>query len=260
MIRNLLLISNSTNAGEDYLAWTRGYIKEFLDKFAVRKVLFIPYAGVNLTPVSINKSFDLYEERVKKIFRELGFDLHSIHHDPNPVIAVNEAESIVIGGGNTFHLAQLLQEYGITDAIRRKVQRGMPFVGWSAGANVACPTMKTTNDMPICEPPSFNCLKLVPFQINPHYLDVNPAGHAGETREQRILEFLTVNRTSTVVGLREGCLLTVTGDSMTMTGQRQLRVFRFGEEPVEYSASDNLDFLLAKPPAEGAKPHPPMPL
>ena len=160
------------------------------------------------------------------------------------VIAVNEAESIVIGGGNTFHLALMMQEFGMMEAIRRKVLRGIPFVGWSAGANVACPTMKTTNDMPICEPPSFNCLKLVPFQINPHYMDVNPAGHAGETREQRILEFLSVNRDATVVGLREGCLLQVEGDTMTLSGDRNLRVFRFGFEAQEFQAGENLDFLL----------------
>jgi len=244
MIRNLLLISNSTNAGEDYLAWPRTHIKDFLSKFGVRKVLFIPYAGVNLTPASLEKSFDLYEERVKKIFKEMGFVMNSIHREPNPVIAVNEAESIVIGGGNTFHLALMLHEYGIMEPIRRKILRGIPFVGWSAGANVACPTMKTTNDMPICEPPSFNCLKVVPFQINPHYLDANPAGHAGETREQRILEFLTVNREVTVVGLREGCLLKVEGDTMTLTGKRLLRVFRFGMEAQEYQENENLDFLL----------------
>ncbi len=244
MNRNLLLISNSTNAGEEYLAWCRGYITDYLNEYAVRKILFIPYAGVNLTSVSVEKSFDLYEERVKKIFRELGFDLHSIHRDANPVVAVNEAEAIVIGGGNTFHLTHLMHEFSIMDAIRRKVQRGIPFVGWSAGANVACPTMKTTNDMPICEPPSFNCLKLVPFQINPHYLDANPEGFAGETREQRILEFLTVNRATTVVGLREGCFLKVKGDTMSLTGKRPLRVFNFGTEPKEYHSTDQLDFLL----------------
>jgi dipeptidase E len=193
----------------------------------------------------VEKSFDLYEERVKKIFREMGFVLNSIHRESNPVVAVNEAESIVIGGGNTFHLVLMMQELGVMEAIRRKVSRGIPFVGWSAGANVACPTMKTTNDMPICEPPSFNCLKFVPFQINPHYLDANPAGHAGETREQRILEFLTVNREVTVVGLREGCLLKVIGDTMNLVGNRPLRLFRFGMEAQEFQENENLDFLLA---------------
>jgi len=244
MIRNLLLISNSTNAGEDYLAWPRAHIQDFLSEFGVRKVLFIPYAGVNLSPVSIDKSFNIYEERVRKIFSELGFVLHSIHRESNPVVAVNEAEAIVVGGGNTFHLVSLMQEYGLMDAIRRKVSRGIPFAGWSAGANVACPTMKTTNDMPICEPPSFNCLKLIPFQINPHYLDANPAGHAGETREQRIQEFLAVNREVTIVGLREGCLLKVQNDAMQLVGNRSLRVFQFGKEAIEYQADEKLGFLL----------------
>jgi dipeptidase E len=244
MIRNLLLISNSTNAGEDYLAWPRTHIKDFLDGFGIRKVLFIPYAGVNLSAVSLEKSYDLYEERVKKIFSTMGFILHSIHRETNPMVAVNEAECIVVGGGNTFHLVSQLQEFNLMDPIRRKVFRGMPFVGWSAGANIACPTMRTTNDMPIVEPPSFNTLKLVPFQINPHYLDANPAGHAGETREQRINEYLTVNRDVIVLGLREGCLLKVSGDVMTLTGERSLRVFRYGKDPVEYSGEENLDFLL----------------
>jgi dipeptidase E len=244
MARKLLLISNSTNAGEDYLAWPRPYIKDFLTGYGVHKVLFIPYAGMNLTTVSVEKSFDLYEERVKKVFRELGFVLHSIHREPNPVIAVNEAEAIVVGGGNTYHLALMLQEFGLMEAIRRKVLRGIPYVGWSAGANVACPTMKTTNDMPICEPPSFNCMKLVPFQINPHYMDANPAGHAGETREQRILEFLMINKTTTVVGLREGSLLKVDGDSMRLAGKHAIRVFRYGMEPKESGPDDDLDFLL----------------
>ncbi len=244
MIRNLLLISNSTNAGEDYLAWPRRHLKSFFEEAGVKRVLFVPFAGVNLSPESLTRSFGLYEERVATIFSEMGFSLTSVHREPDPVSAVNEAESIVVGGGNTFHLVMMMQELGLMEAIRRKVLQGTPFAGWSAGANVACPTMKTTNDMPVCEPPSFGCLDLVPFQINPHYLDANPAGHAGETREQRILEFLTVNRTTTVVGLREGCLLRVSGDSMTLTGSRPLRVFRYGQEAKEYSASDNLDFLL----------------
>lgn len=245
MIRNLLLISNSTNAGEEYLAWPRPHITSFLSSYGVRKVLFIPYAGINLSPAGLDRSYDLYEERVKKIFREMGFTLQSIHREANPIVAVNEAEAIVVGGGNTFHLVKMMQEQGLMEPIRRKVSRGIPYVGWSAGANVACPTMKTTNDMPVCEPPSFNCLKLVPFQINPHYLDANPAGHAGETREQRILEFLTVNREMTVVGLRESCFLKVEGDRMNLYGERPLRVFRHGLQPEEFTAEENLDFLLA---------------
>lgn len=243
-MRNLLLISNSTNAGEPYLSWPRKAILEFLNEFGVKSTLFIPYAGVNLLSESVQKSFDAYEERVRAIFHEMGFELISVHRVKDPVRAVEEAQSIVVGGGNTFHLVRCMHATGIMAAIRKKVQTGTPYVGWSAGANVACPTMKTTNDMPISEPPSFNCLNLIPFQINPHYLDASPTGHAGETREQRILEFLTVNREMTVAGLREGCLLKVAGDKITLEGNRSLRIFRHGGDPEEYKKEDDLGFLL----------------
>jgi dipeptidase E len=244
MNKNLLLISNSTNAGENYLEWPRTYIQDFLNRFSIQKVLFIPYAGVNLASQSVRKSFDVYEERVSHVFEELGFKIESIHHKKNHVTAVKEAEAIVTGGGNTFHLVKMMHKTGIMNAIRKKCLEGTPMVGWSAGANVACPTMKTTNDMPISEPVSFNCLNLVPFQINPHYLDVNPAGHGGETREQRILEFLTVNRKMKVVGLREGTLLRIEGDRINLIGKRSMRLFRFGLEPKEYLPGDDISSLF----------------
>ena len=125
-----------------------------------------------------------------------------------------------------------------------KVNEGVPFVGWSAGANVACPSMKTTNDMPIIEPESFNCLGLVPFQINPHYLDANPAGHGGETREQRIQEFLMVNTETTVVGLREATALRVEGRKMNLLGNRPMRIFQQGTDPRELEAGMDASFLL----------------
>ena len=243
-MKKLLLISNSTNAGEEYLAWPRPFIKDFLGKFNVRNVLFFPYAGVNLASASIEKSFDVYEERVAKVFRELGFGLTGIHREADPVNAVQRAEAIVVGGGNTFHLVKMLHESGLMKAIREKALNGTPFVGWSAGANVACPTMRTTNDMPISQPLSFDCLGLIPFQINPHYLDANPLGHAGETREQRILEFLTVNRDVVVAGLRESTLFWIEGNSINLKGPRPLRIFKYGEEPREYSPGDDLSFLL----------------
>jgi len=244
MNRNLLLISNSTNAGEDYLSWPRTHLKSFYQGYGVKDVLFIPYAGVNLAPESVDKSFDIYEKRVASVFSDLGLGIYSIHHVSDPVSAVQNAEAIAVGGGNTFHLVKMMHETGVMAAIRARVLEGIPYAGWSAGSNVACPTMKTTNDMPVSEPPSFDCLNLVPFQINPHYLDANPEGHAGETREQRIMEFLTVNRDMYVAGLREGCLLNVIGDAMEMVGQRQLRIFKFGEEPKELKAGDDLGFLL----------------
>jgi len=244
MIRNLLLISNSTNAGEAYLSWPRKFIKEFLDKYKIKKVIFIPFAGVNLTPTDVEKSFDIYEDRVKGVFNELGFKLESVHRIGNPIHAIMRAEAIVVGGGNTFHLVKMLHETGMLKVIRERVLNGIPFVGWSAGANVACPTMKTTNDMPISEPPSFDCLDLVPFQINPHYLDANPAGHGGETREQRIMEFLTVNRNVFVAGLREASLFRIEGQKIILMGLRPLRVFRYGTEPMEIATGNDCSFLL----------------
>jgi dipeptidase E len=244
MNRNLLLISNSTNAGESYLSWPRKFIKEFLDKFQVKKVLFIPYAGVNLTSKSIPDSFDLYEERVKTVFGELDLGVESVHRKKDPIQAVMQSEAIVVGGGNTFHLVKMLHETGLMEAIRERVLSGIPFLGWSAGANVACPTMKTTNDMPISEPASFDCLNLIPFQINPHYLDANPAGHGGETREQRILEFLTVNRDIYVAGLREASLFLIEKRKVRLMGSRPLRVFRYGSEPMEIESGKDCSFLL----------------
>ena len=244
MNENLLLISNSTNAGENYLEWPRTYIKDFLTRFGIKEALFIPYAGVNLASQSVRKSYDIYEERVAKVFEELGFTIESIHRKNNPEKAVKRAKAIVIGGGNTFHLVKMMHKTGIMKTIRKKCREGIPYVGWSAGANVACPTMKTTNDMPISEPASFNCLNLVPFQINPHYLDANPAGHGGETREQRILEFLTINRKVMVAGLREATLFQIEGGKIELLGNKPMRLFRFGKEPEEFQPGDDLAFLL----------------
>ena len=244
MKENLLLISNSTNAGENYLEWPRNYIKEFLDRFGIKKALFIPYAGVNLTSESVRKSFDVYEARVSAVFEELGIRIESIHRKKNPVKAIKKATAIVIGGGNTFHLVKIMHETGIMKVIRKRCREGIPYVGWSAGANVACPSMKTTNDMPVSEPASFKCLNLVPFQINPHYLDANPSGHGGETREQRILEFLTINRNAMVTGLREATLFQIEPGGIQLLGNKPMRLFRFGKEPVEFQPGDDITFLI----------------
>lgn len=244
----LLLISNSTNRGEIYLSWPEQYISDFMNKYAVKNVLFIPYAGVNLASESIEKSYDVYESRVKTVFNKLGFELESIHHAADPIEAVKKAECIAVGGGNTFHLVGMMHQTGIMEAIREKALNGTPYMGWSAGANVACPTMKTTNDMPIFQPESFDCLNLIPFQINPHYLgsedDLNAQTHGGETREQRINEFLAVNRDTIVVGLREACLLEVEDNTLFLKGKRTLRIFKYSEETYEQAANSDVSFLL----------------
>lgn len=232
----LLLISNSTNAGEAYLDYPKHHIGEFLGKEPV-DCLFIPYAGVTI-------SFDEYEVRVKERFREVGHRINSIHHAQDPVKAVNQASAIVVGGGNTFQLIKMIQDKGLLEAIRKKVIEGTPYIGWSAGSNITCPTIRTTNDMPILEPESFKAFNLLPFQINPHYTDLNPPGHAGETREDRILEYLAANPKDTVLGLREGCMFLVEDDQMKLIGDRTVRVFRYNEAPAELDSShDFCDFL-----------------
>lgn len=244
MSKKLLLISNSTMAGEEYLAWPKKYIADFLNAEEVKKVTFVPYAGVGLSDVSLKDSYDLYAKKVSEVFNSLGFEIVSVHEVDDPVELVKQSEAIAVGGGNTFHLVREMQRTGIMDAIKQMAEDGTPYMGWSAGSNVACPSLMTTNDMPIIEPLSFNCMNLIPFQINPHYLDANPEGHGGETREQRIEEFLVVNRETTVLGLREASMLFVDGKTMKLVGTTDARVFKFGNMPVEYPAGSDLSFLL----------------
>lgn len=233
---NLLLISNSTNPGEAYLSYPRHNIREFLGPKPL-DVLFIPYAAVTF-------SYDLYEEKVSERFRETGHRIVSVHHFPDPVRAVREAEAIAVGGGNTWKLLKNIRENKLIGAVREKVMGGTPYVGWSAGANMACPTIMTTNDMPVTRPASFRSFNLVPFQINPHYLDANPEGHAGETREQRIIEFIEMNPGIYVVGLREGTMLEVRNGSIRLIGPRKARIFKKGITPVELGDSDDFSWLL----------------
>jgi dipeptidase E len=234
----LLLISNSTNAGEAYLDYPKHEIKKFLgDK--VKKVLFIPYAAVTF-------SFDEYQKKVQDRFSEIGYEVDSIHHYDydKKKQAIKDAEAIVVGGGNTFHLTKLMQQQDLLETIRYECLKGKPYVGWSAGSNVTCPTICTTNDMPIVEPESFHAINLIRFQINPHYLDANPDGHAGETREQRINEYLVANPYIYVVGLREGTMLKIDNAKVELIGPRNARVFKHGEEPRELATGDDFDFLF----------------
>ena len=234
---NLLLISNSTNVGEPYLAYCKQRIVDFLKAKNVKRILFFPFAAVTF-------SYDEYEKKVVDQLSPLGIEIDSLHRHCNAKAAIAEAQAIVIGGGNTFHLLKEVQEMELIDAIREKVLSGTPYVGWSAGANMACPTICTSNDMPVVEPQSFNALNLIPFQINPHYLDVHPEGHGGETREQRIMEYIAANKNRYVAGLRETCMFYVENNRLRLDGQRPLRVFKYGQEPREYTANDDLNFLM----------------
>ncbi len=244
MNKRLLLISNSTNYGEDYLSWPKEYIKDFFDRKGIRRILFIPYAGIALSEESIEDSYAVYRDRVDDVFNEIGLEVYSIHREKDPVQAVKDSHARALGVVNTVHLLYKLHELKLIKPIREMVESGVSFVGWSAGANVACPTLRTTNDMPIIEPASFNCLNLVPFQINPHYIDANIEGHGGESREQRIEEFLVANEGTYVAGLREGTLLSVENGKIELKGQRAMRVFKQGQGPKEFNPGENISFLL----------------
>lgn len=237
MNRKLLLISNSTNAGESYLDWTRQIIPEFLTRHHVKKVLFIPFAGL--------MGYDVYEDKVGKVFRDFNVELTSIHHSENPIQAVMNAECIAVGGGNTFHLVHELHRSGLMQAIRERVLDGMPYMGWSAGSNVAGPTLKTTNDMPIIDPLGFDCMNLVPFQINPHYTDFFDPKHGGETRDDRLVEFLKVNKNIWVAGIREATALSLENGNLKLIGRpNKMKVFRADTETKEYDLQDDINFLM----------------
>ncbi len=223
-------------AGEPYLDYPKHEIAQFLGKKQV-KALFIPYAGVTV-------SWNDYEAKVKERFNEVGHDVVSIHHFDDPEKAVLEAEAMVVGGGNTWNLLRNMHDNKLTEPIRKKVLAGTPYIGWSAGSNMACPTIKTTNDMPIIDPKGLDALNLIPFQINPHYLDKNPEGHGGETREDRIMEFLELNKEMTVVGLREGCMFRVEDEKVFYIGKLPLRVFKHGTTPMELDPKADFNFLF----------------
>jgi len=229
----LLLISNSTLYGSGYLDHAANEITDFLGD--VKRVLFVPFALHDR---------DTYAAAARERFTRLGCELSSIHTATDPARAVNQADAIFIGGGNTFRLLKALYDFELLDPIRKRVAAGMPYIGSSAGSNVAAPTIKTTNDMPIVQPPSFDALGLVWFQINPHYLDADlNSTHMGETREQRLLQFLEEDSTP-VAGLREGAMLRIQDGVTLLKGTSGARIFRKGLEPVETLPGDQLDALL----------------
>ena len=232
----MLLLSNSRCEGMGYLEHAREFMREFLAG-PPTEALFIPYAAVT-------KDYDEYVAQVRPAFAALGVGVSGVHAAADPVAAVREARVIVVGGGNTWKLLREVRLQRLLPAIRNRVAAGIPYVGWSAGSNLACPTIMTTNDMPVCDPGGFDALGLVPFQINPHYLHGNPAGFKGETREERITEFGVLQPRTWVAGLREGTGLLIENASARLVGEGQCRVFRHGEMPRELGAGDDFDFLL----------------
>ena len=216
----LLLLSNSRNAGEKYLAHCRPAIRAALGAGA-RDAVFIPYAAVKV-------GWDAYEDGVAGALAPLGVKLRSVHRARDPVRAVRNAGAILVGGGNTFNLLDRLQRLDLLAAVRDAVRDGTPYMGWSAGSNVAGPTIRTTNDMPIVQPRSFNALGLVPFQINPHYTDARLRRHGGETRRDRLEEFCVANPGVPVVGLREGSWLEVRDGVAVLQGPKRAWLYRDG--------------------------------
>ncbi len=235
-MRELLLVSTSTVHGTGYLDHAAEEIRALLGA-GVRRVLFVPYALADR---------DAYAAKASERFSALGYGLESVHSMTNARAAVLAAEAVFIGGGNTFRLVRELQRQGLIEPLRERALGGMPYLGTSAGSNVACPTLKTTNDMPIVQPESFETLDLVPFQINPHFVDSDPRStHMGETRETRIAEFHEENATP-VIGLREGAMLRVSGETMQLRGTRGARLFQRAKAPEELEVGADLSWLLAQ--------------
>jgi dipeptidase E len=226
----LLLISNSTQYGRGYLEHAEEELRDFLR--GVQSALFVPYAL---------KDRDAYTQTAQAKFAQLGFGLDSIHRAPDPRKAVESAEALFIGGGNTFRLLKNLYENRLVDIIRSRVESGMPYVGSSAGSVVSCPTIRTTNDMPIVEPPSLTSLSLIPFQLNCHYIDADPSSrHMGETREVRLREFHEENETP-VVGIREGSMLRAESGTIVLKGTTGAKILRRGEMPFEIAPGSIVD-------------------
>jgi dipeptidase E len=232
---HLKLFSTSTIHGSGYLDYCEDAVKEL---FAGKgTVLFIPYAR----PGGV--SHDEYTAVARKKFNALGFELNGIHEYDSPAAAVSKAEGVFIGGGNTFVLLNALYANQLVTPLKEVVAQGTPYMGTSAGTNMAGLTIGTTNDMPIVYPPSFNALGLIGMNINPHYLDPDPSStHKGETRATRIKEFHTQNKQA-VVGLREGSWLTVSDEQIVLEGELNARIFEMGKEAVEVSPGTDLNFL-----------------
>jgi dipeptidase E len=232
-MKRLLLLSNSTNHGEGYLDHAMPEILATLG--GGKRLLFVPFALADRGG---------YTAKFRARMEREGVEVEEATADLAGRRRIEIAEAVFVGGGNTFRLLRTVQDFDLLLPLRERALAGMPYLGASAGINLAQPTIRTTNDMPIVQPPSFEALALVPFQINPHYLDPDPSSqHMGETREQRLAEFHEENATP-VVGLREGCWIRVEGGSARLGGRASARIFRRGAVPEERPAGASLDDLL----------------
>lgn len=234
--RNLLLLSSSKLHGHKFLEYAENEICGLLTDLRIENILFIPYAL---------KNHDAYFETVEVPFKKWGFQISSIHTQ-NPLDAVDKAQAFFVGGGNTFRLLKTLYDLNLVERIRKRVlENAVPYIGASAGTNIATASIHTTNDMPIVYPPTFEALGLVPFNINPHYLDADPTStFQGETRETRIKQYLEEKHSKTVLGIREGCILSVQGTILQVKGLTDARLFEKDKEPVEIKVGSYLNYLI----------------
>ncbi|MDG1757290.1 MAG: dipeptidase PepE [Bacteroidia bacterium] len=207
---NLLLLSNSTNYGEPYMQWCSSTITSFVKDHS--SIIFIPYAGVGFT-------YDEYTQKVNYALSSFDVKVSNLDNFDDKAKALKDSSAIFVGGGNTFHLLKMLQQFDLLETIQKVVANGKPYVGWSAGSNIASPTIRTTNDMPIVEPKSFQSLSLVPFQINPHYTEKSIPNHGGESRLQRLREFLAANPHQKVIALPESSYLVCNGNQLIYNGR-----------------------------------------
>ena len=220
--KRMLLLSSSRYKDKGFLEHAD---EQFKTLYGDKKynVLFVPYAAVSFT-------FERFEEIVKPVFERMGHTITSIHRAADPRAAVMQADAIAVGGGNSFALLKRMYDNKIVDAISARVNAGIPYVGWSAGGNVAGPTIRTTNDMPIVEPPTLRSLSLIPFQTNPHFISGKPVGHNGESREDRLNEFLDINPTEELIAMPEGTALYCEGGHATIMGEAGMLWFRQGRK------------------------------
>lgn len=233
----LLLLSNSTAPGMGFLDHATEAIRAVLGDRG--SLLFVPFASSDP---------DAYTGVMREALARVGIEVTSLHQAGDPIAAVAEAEAVFVGGGNSFRLLRTLTTRGVLQALRQVVRAGVPYLGASAGANLACPTIRTTNDMPIVEPGSLVALGLIPFQLNPHYLDPDPRSlHQGETRQKRIEEFLEENDVP-VLGLREGAWLRVSGARAYLSGRNTGRLFRRHADPTDIPVGADLSYLLKTSP------------
>lgn len=220
-MKNALLISASSYQDTGYLRHCKNWVKDFLGESGKEEILFIPYAGVRRTN-------DEYEQKV--IDRLKNKNIKSIHHYEDKISAIKNANSIAVGGGNTFMLLYTLYKLNLIESIKEAVANGAKYFGWSAGANIAGKTMMTTNDMPIIMPKSFDSLNIFPYQINPHFISGKLAGHNGESREERLEEFLIANPKETIYALPEGTALLIEDSEAEVIGHSEILKFEYQKE------------------------------